>query len=40
MSGRLAPMRDRGLEAMEATKEAEDQWVAHVNEGAQLTLYP
>ncbi len=33
-------MRDRGLEAMEATKEAEDQWVAHVNEGAQLTLYP
>ena len=33
-------MRDRGLETMEATKEAEDKWVAHVNEVAQLTLYP
>ena len=25
---------------MEATKEAEDKWVAHVNEVAQQTLYP
>jgi cyclohexanone monooxygenase len=33
-------MRDRGLEAMEATKEAEDKWVAHVNEVASETLYP
>ena len=36
----LAVMRERGLEVIEATKEAEDQWVAHVNEVAQQTLYP
>jgi cyclohexanone monooxygenase len=36
----LAHMRDHGLEAMEATKEAEDKWVAHVNEVAAATLYP
>ena len=36
----LAFMRDRGLETMEATREAEDKWVAHVNEVAQMTLYP
>jgi cyclohexanone monooxygenase len=36
----IAFMRDRGLETMEATKEAEDKWVAHVNEVAQLTLFP
>jgi len=36
----LAFMRDRGLETMEATKAAEDQWVAHVNEVAHQTLYP
>ena len=36
----IAFMRDRGLEAMEATVEAEDKWVAHVNEVAQQTLYP
>ena len=33
-------MRDRGLEAMEANKDAEDNWVAHVNEVAYTTLYP
>jgi len=33
-------MRARGLEAMEADGEAEDNWVAHVNEVAQTTLYP
>ena len=33
-------MRDRGFEAMEATKDAEDKWVAHVNEVAYSTLYP
>jgi cyclohexanone monooxygenase len=33
-------MRDRGLEAIEADKQAEDQWVAHVNEVAHTTLYP
>src|SRR5258705_528825 len=36
----LAYMRDRGLDSMEAEKQAEDSWVAHVNEGAHTTLYP
>jgi cyclohexanone monooxygenase len=33
-------MRDRGFAAMEANKDAEDNWVAHVNEVAYTTLYP
>jgi cyclohexanone monooxygenase len=33
-------MRDRGLDAIEATPEAEEGWVAHVNEIADATLYP
>jgi cyclohexanone monooxygenase len=33
-------MRDRGLATMEANKDAEDKWVAHVNEVAYTTLYP
>jgi cyclohexanone monooxygenase len=33
-------MRDRSLDIMEANKEAEDNWVAHVNEVAHTTLYP
>ena len=33
-------MRERGLEAMEANRDAEDNWVAHVNEVAHGTLYP
>jgi cyclohexanone monooxygenase len=33
-------MRDRGFEAMEAMQDAEDRWVAHVNEVAHTTLYP
>jgi cyclohexanone monooxygenase len=33
-------MRERDLDAMEANKEAEDNWVAHVNEVASTTLYP
>jgi cyclohexanone monooxygenase len=36
----IAWMRERGLEAMDAKKEAEDNWVAHVNEVAHTTLYP
>jgi cyclohexanone monooxygenase len=36
----IAYMRERGLEAMEAEKGAEDKWVAHVNEVAHTTLYP
>jgi cyclohexanone monooxygenase len=33
-------MRDRDFEVMEAKREAEDNWVAHVNEVAHTTLYP
>ncbi len=33
-------MRERELDTMEATREAEDEWVAHVNEVAYTTLYP
>src|SRR5436309_7126534 len=36
----LAYMRDRSLDTMEAEKQAEDSWVAHVNEVAYTTLYP
>ena len=36
----VAHMRDRGFETMEAKREAEDKWVAHVNEVAYSTLYP
>jgi cyclohexanone monooxygenase len=36
----VAYMRAQDLEAMEASKEAEDKWVAHVNEVAYTTLYP
>jgi cyclohexanone monooxygenase len=36
----LTYMRDRSLDTMEATKDAEDKWVAHVNEVAYTTLYP
>jgi cyclohexanone monooxygenase len=33
-------MRAHGLDTMEAEPDAEDKWVAHVNEVAQTTLYP
>jgi cyclohexanone monooxygenase len=33
-------MRDRNLAAMEAKPDAEENWVAHVNEVAHTTLYP
>jgi cyclohexanone monooxygenase len=33
-------MRERDLATMEAEREAEDKWVAHVNEVAHGTLYP
>lgn len=36
----IAWMRDRGVDTIEADKDAEDKWVAHVNEVAQGTLYP
>src|SRR5258708_14740907 len=33
-------MRDHGLDTIEAAIDAEDKWVAHVNEVAYTTLYP
>jgi cyclohexanone monooxygenase len=36
----LAYMRARGVEIMEAEREAEEKWVEHVNEVAERTLYP
>jgi len=36
----LAYMRGHGLDTMEATQDAEEKWVAHVNEVAHTTLYP
>ena len=36
----LAYLRARGLAAIEATREAEDAWVTHVNEVGHMTLYP
>jgi cation diffusion facilitator CzcD-associated flavoprotein CzcO len=36
----LAYLRSRRLGCIEATPEAEDSWVAHVNEVADSTLYP
>lgn len=36
----LQYMRDAGVQRFEPTLEAEDQWVAHVNEVANATLFP
>ena len=36
----LGYMREHGLAAVEAERDAEDKWVAHVNEVASGTLYP
>ena len=36
----IAWMHDRDLDTMEAKRDAEDNWVDHVNEVAQGTLYP
>src|SRR3954453_19942952 len=36
----LAYLRERGLDTMEAKKEDEDNWVAHVNEVASTPPYP
>jgi cyclohexanone monooxygenase len=40
IAGCVGWMRDRGFAAMEADEDAEDKWVAHVNEVAHTTLYP
>ncbi len=36
----IAAMGQRQMDAIEATPEAEEFWVAHVNEVANMTLYP
>jgi cyclohexanone monooxygenase len=36
----IAHLRDNGLTTMEATVDAEDRWVAHVEEVGNATLYP
>ena len=36
----IAYLREHGLARIEARPDAEDAWVAHVNEVANLTLYP
>jgi cyclohexanone monooxygenase len=36
----LTYLRKRGRDVIEATREAEDAWVAHVNEVGHMTLYP
>ena len=36
----IAHVTERGVDRIEATVEAEDEWVAHVNEVGQMTLYP
>jgi cyclohexanone monooxygenase len=36
----IAWMRGRDLATMEANRQAEEDWVAHVNEVAHGTLYP
>jgi cyclohexanone monooxygenase len=36
----IGTMSDRHLDCMEASKDAEDNWVAHVNDVAHGTLYP
>jgi cation diffusion facilitator CzcD-associated flavoprotein CzcO len=36
----IAYLRERGVRSIDATVEAEDRWVHHVNEVANLTLFP
>ncbi len=36
----LAYLRDHGQRTIEATREAEDAWVEHVNQVGDMTLYP
>jgi len=40
VAGLLAHMQARGLARVEADAEAQEEWVAHVNEVAHRTLYP
>jgi cyclohexanone monooxygenase len=36
----LAHLRQRGMRSIEATREAQDRWVEHVNAAANKTLFP
>ena len=36
----MAYMEEKGFQSIEATYEAEDSWVAHVNEVADMTIFP
>jgi cyclohexanone monooxygenase len=40
IAGCLAHLRAHGRERIEATVDAEDAWVAHVNDLGHATLYP
>lgn len=40
IGGCISAMGERQMDAIEATREAEEAWVAHVNEVAGMTLYP
>ena len=36
----IGHLRERAVDTIEATRDAEDRWVAHVNEVAEATLFP
>ena len=36
----IEDLRERGLARIETTRDAQDEWVDHVNETAHQTLYP
>jgi cyclohexanone monooxygenase len=40
IAGCIEHLRSRGLARIEAQRDAEDAWVAHVNEIAGRTIYP
>ncbi|GIE49000.1 cyclohexanone monooxygenase [Amorphoplanes nipponensis] len=40
VAGMIAHLREQGLRTAEVTAQAQDEWVAHVNEIARHTLYP
>jgi cyclohexanone monooxygenase len=40
IAGAIRHLEDNGLTTMEATPDAQDAWVAHVNEVASYTLFP
>jgi cyclohexanone monooxygenase len=39
ISGAIEHLREQGLDTMEADEQAEDDWVAHVNEVAEQTMF-